>query len=145
MNWGHKILLVIIAFVLIMFGMVYIAFQQNNELIDNNYYEKEVKYQSLIDASRRLNDASNQKIFTQNESIISIKLPINLVQKFNNGKIEFLKNDDQSKDIRVSFVPDSLGVYNIEKNKFGKGSFTARVEWYNEKTMYYRTEKLILD
>ena len=99
----------------------------------------------MIDASRRLNDASNQKIFTQNESIISIKLPINLVQKFNNGKIEFLKNDDQSKDIRVSFVPDSLGVYNIEKNKFGKGSFTARVEWYNEKTMYYRTEKLILD
>ena len=145
MNWGHKILLVIIAFVLIMFGMVYIAFQQNNELIDNNYYEKEVKYQLLIDASRRLNDESNQKIFTQNESIISIKLPINLVQKFNNGKIEFLKNDDQSKDIRISFMPDSLGAFNIEKSKFGKGSYTARVEWYNDKTMYYRTEKLILD
>jgi stalled ribosome alternative rescue factor ArfA len=128
-----------------MFGMVYIAFQQNNELIDNNYYEKEVKYQSLIDASRRLNDKYGERIFIQKGGLISIKLPLSLLQSFNNGKIELLKNDDESKDIRISFMPDSLGAFNIEKSKFGKGSYTARVEWYNDKTMYYRTEKLILD
>lgn len=145
MNWGHKILLVIIAFVFLMFGMVYIAFQQNNELIDNNYYEKETKYQSVIDASHRLNDVYSKNVFIQNGTLISVKLPDSLIQFFNNGKIEFLKNDDQSKDVRISFIPDSLGIFNIEKSKFGKGTFTARVEWYNDKTMYYRTEKLILD
>ena len=44
MNWGYKILFVIILFVVGMVGMVIVAFKQSNEMLDTNYYERELQY-----------------------------------------------------------------------------------------------------
>jgi hypothetical protein len=52
MNWGHKIAIVIAAFVIGMLSMVYFASQQTNEMIDDNYYQKELAYQDIINAKR---------------------------------------------------------------------------------------------
>ena len=48
MNWGHKITIVILTFIIGMLGMVYVASKQTNEMFDSNYYEKELKYQNYI-------------------------------------------------------------------------------------------------
>ena len=45
MNWGHKILIVYATFIIAMLGMVYVASKQTNEMQDENYYVKELKYQ----------------------------------------------------------------------------------------------------
>ena len=42
MNWGHKITIVIVLFLTAMLGMVYYASLQNNEMIDDHYYQKEL-------------------------------------------------------------------------------------------------------
>jgi hypothetical protein len=54
MNWGHKITIVIIVFLVGMLGMVFIALRQNNEMIDDDYYKKELAYQQVIDAKNNL-------------------------------------------------------------------------------------------
>ena len=48
MNWGKGITLVIILFIITMLGMVYVASKQTNEMVEANYYDKELKYQNLI-------------------------------------------------------------------------------------------------
>ena len=55
MNWGKGLTLFIVGFMLAMLGMVYLAFKQTNEMIEDNYYDREVKYQQIIDAKLNLN------------------------------------------------------------------------------------------
>ena len=48
-NWGHGILIAIILFLAGIGAMVFISMKQNNsiELIEDNYYEKELVFQAL--------------------------------------------------------------------------------------------------
>jgi hypothetical protein len=143
MNWGYKILLVIIGFIVTMLSMVYFAYKQNNEMIDTNYYEKELKYQTLIDASNNLNKVTNDTLIKQDIQGISIKIPRVLTSDFNKGKIEFIKNDNEKKDIVFSFSPDTNGVFKMDLAKFSNGYYTARINWENAKINYYREQKFI--
>lgn len=142
MNWGYKILLVIIGFIVTMLSMVYFAYKQNNEMIDTNYYEKELKYQTLIDASNNLNNVTSDTLIKQDLHGISIKIPRVLISDFIKGKIEFIKNDNEKKDIVLNFSPDTNGVFKMDLAKFSKGYYTARINWENAKTTYYREQKL---
>ena len=144
MNWGHKITLVIITFILCMLGMVFIAFKQTNEMIDTNYYEKELQYQSLIDAAKNLNEVSNDDLITQNADGLLISIPTSLLVDFENGRIEFLKIDNQKKDTTISFKPDAGGIFKIGNSIISKGSCTARIKWNSQNKAYYREQNLIV-
>ena len=91
MNWGYKILLTVIIFILVMVFFVYVSMQQKNELIENNYYEKELAYQSKIDASARLADImKGNTIATKTQDTLHIIIPMELMDQFSDGKLEFI-------------------------------------------------------
>jgi hypothetical protein len=142
MNWGHKITIVIILFILLMLGMVFVAFNQTNEMVDENYYDKEIKYQTLIDAAENLNKVSSLKLIDQNKNEITLKLPISLIHEFKNGKLEFLKNDREKDDRSFNFIPDSEGIFKINAQKIPSGSYKVRISWMSQGKNYYREQNL---
>lgn len=144
MNWGYKILIVIIVFIVGMLGMVGLAFKQNNEMIDENYYDKEIAYQSLIDASNNLNHVSKDSILILNDQDVICSIPVQLNNQFKTGTIEFLKSDDMSKDQTIKFVPNEKGLFMMPKTKFSKGAYKARIHWINESTSYYKEQMIII-
>lgn len=85
MNWGHKITAVIAIFIIAMMSMVYLAFQQTNDMVDTNYYDKELKYQLKIDAAQNLNSATSEVLVTQFEK----KCEGHITQKFNSEFCEW--------------------------------------------------------
>ncbi len=54
MNWGHKITIVIVVFLVAMVSMVIVAYRQTNDMIDENYYTKELEYQKAGEDERSL-------------------------------------------------------------------------------------------
>ncbi len=144
MNWGYKIATAIAVFIIIMLSMVYVAFKQTNEMIDTNYYQKELKYQSYIDASKNLDRISTDTILRVNESSIGVQLPKVLVEHFMKGTLEFLKNDDQRNDVLIAFSPDSNGMYLLDKTKFALGTYMARIQWNSDNKTYYREQTIII-
>ena len=144
MNWGHKITIVIISFIVIMLSMVFVAFKQTNEMIENNYYDREIKYQSMIDAAANLNSLSSDSVIIQNTNNLEVQIPKNLVKEFTKGKIEFVKNDDEKKDQLIAFAPDVNGSFSINKAKFSSGAYTAKIEWTSGSKLYYREQKIII-
>lgn len=141
MNWGHKITLVIVIFILSMVGMVYISFKQTNEMMDENYYDKEIKYQKLIDASKNLNQIQSDSLLAIEENTIKMVFPATTFNQIKDGKIEFLCNDKQSNDFTIKIKPDSQGIFNVDKKQLKKGSYTARIYWENNGMSYYKEEK----
>lgn len=144
MNWGKGITLVIILFIITMLGMVFYASKQTNEMVENNYYDKELKYQSLIDASKNLNVISTDSLIVQEENQLKVVIPNALVNGFKDGNIEFLSNDAEKKDTNIAFSPDSSGNYIIPRNDIKSGYYNARIKWISNEKNYYREQKVII-
>jgi len=131
MNWGYKILVVIVAFIIAMLSMVFVAFRQTNDMLDENYYEKEMNYQSLIDAAQNLNLVNDSILINQDESYIKVNIPNSLIANFEQGNVSFLRIDDKRKDVKFDFKPNENGLVLIEKFKFSHGVYKASVKWRN--------------
>lgn len=144
MNWGHKIILVIAVFIVSMLAMVFVAFQQDNEMIDDNYYEKEIHYQSLIDASHNLNEVSSADLIKQTEKAFVVTIPLKLLANFANGKIEFISNDNRKKDKILKLEPDTKGLFFINGSMLFPGSYKVRINWESSAVSYYKEQNLTI-
>ena len=54
MNWGYKILLVYLIFILGILFMVFKSSTQKTDLVTTDYYAKELKYQEKIDEMKQV-------------------------------------------------------------------------------------------
>lgn len=144
MNWGYKILTVIILFIVVMLTMVFIAMKQDNDLIEDNYYEKELAYQSQIDAGRRLDWLHSGKLLHPTANNILLQLPTGSYENGVNGSIEFLRIDDAAKDIRIKLEPDNDGKQIISRESFSTGTYQVRIKWKHASEEFYQQEDMLL-
>jgi hypothetical protein len=144
MNWGHKIGIVIIVFVIGMLSMVYYASQQTNEMIDDHYYQKELAYQEVIDGKQNLHDLSPDDLITQNEQALIITLPAGSYEHLEKGHIELMRTDAKEKDIQMTITPNGSNQRSIDKKKLTKGIYKARIRWTNEGKEYYKEESVFV-
>jgi nitrogen fixation protein FixH len=145
MNWGYKIMIVIYTFIAIMIGMVVLASQQKNELVETNYYDAEINYQSMINAAKHLNAITNDSLLQQNAQSLLLQIPVSLVAGFQNGKISLLKSDNQQLDKKMVFTPDANGSFRIEKSTLSSGTYKASIEFTSQSIKYYREQTIILN
>lgn len=141
MNWGSKIAIVLALFVVCMISMVVLAMRQSNDMVDHNYYEREMKYQEVINASNNLKDVQDGDIVFQDEKSIIIKFPTSIAGK---GRAEFLKTDDKSKDVNIGFEPNEEGLAYLSKSFFNRGVYMARVSWSFADNPYYKEQQIFI-
>ena len=145
MNWGYKILLTVIIFILVMVFFVYVSMQQKNELIENNYYEKELAYQSKIDDSARLADImKGNTIATKTQDTLHIIIPMELMDQFSDGKLEFINSQQSSLDRSLVLSPNEQGIFNYPVKDFKQGNYQMRIQWKSKGQNYYREENVTL-
>lgn len=144
MNWGHKILAVIILFVCAIGFMVYVASQQKNEMFDENYYEKELAYQSVINAKNNL-AKEDEPIISQLEKYLEVKFDTRFISNIQNGKLEILRPSDQSKDIHAEIILDSLGITRLPLEQFITGVYKIRMSWTSSTIPYYYETKFYIN
>lgn len=144
MNWGYKITIVIAGFIVIMSGMVYVAMQQTNEMMDKNYYDKEMHYQELINAAENLNQINSDPIIGKTEDGLSLQIPLSMVDGFEKGTLELINNADHEHDLHIKITPDSIGQFSIPGVAVAHGSYRARISWTHRDTPYYREQDLMI-
>jgi hypothetical protein len=145
MNWGHKITIVIVLFLIAMLGMVYYASIQNNEMIDDHYYQKELVYQDVIDAQQNLMNLSADNLVSQTMYEVVVTLPAGSFEKLETGNIELLRNDSQSKDVQQAIIPNGSNRRTIPKSSLSKGVYKARIKWSNGGKQFYKEESVFVE
>ena len=145
MNWGHKITIVIIAFLIIMLGMVFFAMKQTNEMEDKDYYKKELAYQEIIDAKQNLLNISENNLVSQNVNEVAVTLPTGTFEKLQSGRIEFLRTDAAAKDVVREMEITGYSRFNFPKGQFIKGAYKARISWTSGGTPFYKEESLFVE
>ena len=73
-NWGYRIFIVYFLFVIGILTLSYKSSQQKFDLVQQDYYGAELKYQTVIDASRRANALGGELELTLKDNKLNIYL-----------------------------------------------------------------------
>lgn len=125
-NWGTGIAIGYTTFVVFIGVMVYKAFGEDFDLVTEDYYAQEIKFQDKIDSKARAEklDGNLQTIVEgKNLKILFPQKDIPL-----KGSINCFRPSDESKDFTETFTIEN-GAYTIPLSKFIKGKYLIKVEW----------------
>ena len=141
MNWGYKILIVYLVFVMGMLALVYMSSMENKDLVSENYYDEEIKYQHIIDESANTASLSSEPVINRTKNIVNITFPAEFTNEKTEGDWVLYYAADKSKDVQGKLNVVNRK-YSIELPDFATGTYQLKLNWRAaEKNYYY--EKVI--
>ncbi|HMS65719.1 MAG TPA: FixH family protein [Ignavibacteria bacterium] len=144
-SWGIKITILYTVFAVGIISMVVIAMNNPSDLVSENYYEQEIRYQSQIDilkASAELNKKIN--IVQEGEFIILTIFDTSKQEKYE-GEIRFYRSSDAGKDFKIPFSADINGIQKIEAAYLEKGMWKINLFLKNKGTDYFITRNIFVN
>jgi hypothetical protein len=141
MDWGKGILLSIIGFVALIMTLVIISVRMEGiELVTENYYEAEIKYQDRID-EESLALRLDRTVITYNSDgkNLILDLPVGTI-----GKLQLFRPSDASLDWEIGVqVSDTISTL-ISLDDFKEGYWRIQLSWTEAGKNYYEEKKIML-
>ncbi|WP_445386016.1 FixH family protein [Robiginitalea sp. IMCC44478] len=145
-NWGTAIVLVFIGFIGFIGYFVVIANtteRTNHDLVTEDYYQKELGYQTDLDASRNLNELnSNMRVQIRPEGLL-IEFPESMLEEKIKGTVSLYRPSSKQLDfdepIRLS---DSQML--IPRSRLVDGRWDIRIFWEYEEVPYLYRKRMVL-
>ncbi|NVJ87340.1 MAG: FixH family protein [Algoriphagus sp.] len=141
MNWGKGILLSIIVFIGIIMTMVVISVRMDGiELVRDNYYEAEIKYQEQIDkeASTLALDREVIRYDIQTKSMI-LDLPVGA-----KGNLQLFRPSDASLDKSLSIEINEEGKKAVSVADLKPGYWRVQLSWTENGVAFYQEKKITI-
>jgi len=142
-NWGHKIIFIYGTFVVGILFMSYQSSKQKFDLVENDYYAAELKYQDVIDASARAKALGGELIVSQEGDSIKLVLPAVFKGVNVMGKAHLYYAADKQQDLSFDFETlNSIAVFKMNNHK--KGNYTLKLDLKKSGVSYYYEQKIFL-
>jgi len=143
MNWGTKILIVYVAFVLGIVFMVFKSSSQNSDLVSKDYYELELKYQDKIEQIKRTAALSAPVECKTMDNAIIISFPKDFAGKKLAGEALVYCPSEQKNDFKKVFtVKDQVLHIAIPEGR--KGMYVLHLNWQDGGVAYYVEQKIFI-
>lgn len=143
LNWGYKIAIFYIAFMVFVALIVAFSFTQDVNLVTENYYEEEVKYQEHIDKVKRTEALPQQLLIQVENEFIALTFPELFKETKIDGKIQLYRPSDNKFDQTISIDVNSSNQQLIAKSDLQSGLWKIKIFWNVNTTEYYN-EKLLM-
>lgn len=144
-NWGHGIFTFLAVFLLAMGFVVYKSFQQNNSLVESEYYPKGLEYQKQIE--RIANADSLKEKITVAE--VDGKILITYPQLFKNaspeGTLYFYRPSDDAGDHTEKMLCDSSLIQVVPAQKLMAGKYIVKMNWKMNGKEFYHEQQLMIN
>ncbi|MDR3456689.1 MAG: FixH family protein [Verrucomicrobiae bacterium] len=135
------------AFICLIVGLttvVAIAVTHRETLVNNNYYEQELKFQDQIDSIARTQKSGAAIHFDAASARLTITLPAaHLAQKFS-GTIELYRPSESKLDREFPLEPKADGTQTLNLSQLTTGLWVARARWEAGGEKYFLEEKISL-
>lgn len=140
-SWGHKITGVYLLFVAGMLTLVYRATQEDYDLVTEDYYGAELKYQTIIDQKTRAAQLSAPPQIGVSNVKLQVQLPAEFRGKATEGELYLYCPADDRNDLRRNFNL-SEGAFALQLPSTIKGLFEVKLSWQSEGQTYFHEEKV---
>ncbi|MFD2287212.1 hypothetical protein GJU39_21275 [Pedobacter petrophilus] len=138
MNWGSKVLLGMGCFMLFIISMVVYMFAKHSgdALIEEDYYEKGINYNTTYNAEQNmLNDDAQPKItVSEKQLVISLKDSATY-------HLVLMRPSDKAEDLKLqgkTIEPDHLIL--VDRGHMQKGLWFLQIQWHSKgKDFFYKS------
>jgi hypothetical protein len=142
-NWGYRIFIVYFLFVIGILTLSYKSSQQKFDLVQQDYYGAELKYQTVIDASRRANALGGELKLTLKDNKLLVAFPAELGKEELTGEANLYCIADEKKDLTKKILTGN-GQLEIELLTTTKGNYTLKLSVEQKGVSYYFEKKVNL-
>ncbi len=137
---GHVITLVFLTFAVFILYMVTRMMGSKVDLVESDYYSKELKFQSQIEKYRNTIQLGDSALrFNQDNQFLQIE-----INKSNPEQINVYMYYPQNNEKDVLYTFDNTSLCVISKNKISKGRVILKIEWKDENTVYYYEKEMFI-
>ncbi len=143
MNWGLRIVLSLAAFIIFILIMVYQALQEDVNLVAENYYEQEIKFQdhlNRISNAQKLPSPVDMRV-DRNAMQVTFQFPGSLAVM---GEFHFFRPSDNTLDQKIPIQLDSGMSQRIPIGHLRRGLWKVKIRWRDEETEYFQEILLII-
>lgn len=143
LNWGTKIAVVYTVFAAAMIFMLLRSCGVDSPLIEDNYYNKELQFQSLKTFQDNVVKFNKKPIFKSvNDQVVWVfDSASNQGAK---GTIVYKHLSEPNYDREDEFSFDEVTELIIPRTQFNKGIYQAEIFWYTSQDTFYSQQQISL-
>jgi len=127
LNWGHGIAITLGIFLILNLIVLIFVFRLDVQLVTDNYYEKELKYEDEIVIMRNALNLPDSMKFDLNNLNLEIKYPASLLKNDLKGDIHLYRPDQRKFDFTIPVKYDSSGTQLISMTGKATGKWKISV------------------
>ncbi len=131
MNWGKSIVLVYLFFVVGIVYLVYKSSQQTIDLVDKNYYQKEIQFQNEIDATNKANKLGLIPKIKKIGNVEYLIIPDSSESKLH-GLAHFYCPSNSKNDVMMELPLTTTGQWTLPSSQIKSSNYQVKVNWINE-------------
>lgn len=145
-GWGWGIYGLYGGFVVFVLALVFFASFQDFSLVEDNYYEKGLEYQSRIESERRVSELSEPlKIEVDNASgELVVSFPEYDDTQTPQGSIWLYRPSNADYDQTFAIAPDREGKQALSGANVIPGMWRVKVDWQVGDSTYYSEQELFV-
>lgn len=143
MSWGTKIIITFAVFMSGMLGMVFFVAGLKMDLVEDNYYEKEINYQDEIDVLSETSDLKTPLGIKYTGKAVSFTFPEQGTMPA--GEIHFYRPSDAGKDFKVNIGTDSERIQNVDASELSQGIWKVQVTWFADNKKFFKEESIYIN
>ena len=144
-NWAFAVPAFYITFVLALVGVLIFSTFNKVELVDKNYYDKEIVYEKQIDKIRRTNALTEKLTVSSVSGFVMVQFPKFMDKNKLTGKILFFKPSESRQDFFTTINPDNENKMIFGTDKISKGLWRIKIDWASGDSTYYNEEVVLLN
>ena len=145
-RWGLGIGLLYGGFVLFILSVVIFATFQDFTLVEDNYYQKSLAYQSRIDSQQNAENLLIKPscIVDQTTKQILLSFPSEILSADLTGTVLFFRASDSKYDRLVNLKFDENGSMAVPLDGFITGNWKVKLQWRSQDKDYYIEQLLTI-
>lgn len=125
-----------------MASVVVIAATHRDHLVNDNYYEQELKYQDQIDSVARTQKSGAAIAYDASAGFVTVMLPAaQLAQQFS-GTIQLYRPSESALDRTMPMTPKADGRQTLDVSKLAGGLWSVRARWTAGGENYFLEQKI---
>jgi len=125
-NWGTGIFIFLIIFVLSILSFVFFAFQQDVNLVHEEYYQKGVDFDNERGMRERAKLEDYRFSIGQNKELVNISIDETYFSEISDVEAYFYRPSDRREDIKFQFKSSIL---EVSTTKLIRGKYDLKISW----------------
>lgn len=140
MKWSYGIVLAYVLFISFILSLVYKTFQNDVDLVADDYYAKELAFQDIIDGQKNYFGLNKSLILHQTLDSITVFFP-HISSENITGNVQFFRPSNKGWDQNYSIENQVL---RLSKTDYKSGQYIMKATWNVAGIEYYHEQPLFV-